>query len=881
MQRIFTFLMGLLCLSLSVSAQQDILDKQVSISYNQVKLGDILDDLQKKYDLKFTYANDQILLGKKVSLAAENKKISEILDELFSPLQIEYHLINHKIILKSKKDNIDEKAKNKNISGIVREKGSLESLPGATIYIPELKRGAVTNNYGFYSINMDPGEYTLEVSFVGYTKAIQPISSDESQKIDIELEPSAALQEVVINADKDDRITETTQMSSIDIPVSQIKNTPGFFGEKDVFKVLQLLPGVQKGTDLSSSVYVRGGNQDQNLIILDDAVVYNVNHFFGLFSVFNGDAIKSIQLIKGGFPARFGERLSSVLVLNMKDGNKEEIHGEVGIGLLSSRFTLEGPIRKNKSSFLIAGRRTYADILITPFAPKHTKAGYYFYDLNAKYHTEIDDKNRVYLSGYFGRDKMYLKNISLVDTKSETANDFGWGNATFTARWNHIFNNKIFSNTSLIYSHYGLGISQDDKDQDGFYRLRYTSSITDMGAKFDVDYALGTQHYFRVGARTVWHNFIPSAVVTEGSAANQNVSKKNPFNSFENNLFMEDDWHISEFLALNAGLRSSSFTAQGKTYINAEPRLSAKAMLAPDLALKTSYSRMNQYMHLLSNTGVGLPTDLWIPATKKISPQRADQFAIGLDQDFSEKKLTLSIEGYYKKMYHIIAYKPGASFLGKYNPGDEIDQEDFSTTEPISWEDNITIGNGRSYGAEFLLQKKSGKFSGWFGYTLAWVKFKFNELNDGKEFYPQQDHRHNVSLVGIYQASPKMKLSFSWTYSSGAPLNIPFSNYTIQTQGPVPSYGNNTEVTEYSQNGVFRTDPFHRLDIGAQFTKQKKHGERTWEIGVYNVYNHINPFIYYPNSKDFTISNDGATSINTLNKAGLPIVPSVSYSYKF
>ncbi|MGB4774350.1 MAG: TonB-dependent receptor, partial [Daejeonella sp.] len=787
MKKIVVFLVGLLCPFSIIYAQQDLLDRQASVNYNQVKLEDVLIDLQKRYDLKFTYANDQLFLERKVSLFAENQTISEILNKLFTPLQIEYHLINNNIILKPIKAISVKKPKTSSISGIVREKGSLESLPGASVYIPELKRGTITNNYGFYSINLSEEEYTLEVSFVGYKKFIQQISGLESQKIDIELEQVDALQEVVINANRsEEKITETTQMSSIDIPVHQVKGLPTLLGEKDVFKVLQLLPGVQKGTQVSTSFYVRGGNADQNLIILDDAIVYNANHLFGFFSVFNGDAIKSVQLIKGGFPARFGERLSSVLVLNMKDGNKEKIHGEAGIGLLSSRFTLEGPVKQGKSSFLVSGRRTYGDILVAPFLSKNTKAGYYFYDLNAKYHTEIDEKNRLYLSGYFGRDKLYTKNIN-KSTDSESKTSFGWGNATLTARWNHIFGKKIFSNTSLIFSQYRLGISQIDKNKDEFYRLSYSSAITDIGVKFDLDYTLGTQHYMRIGARSVLHNFIPTALVTKGSAEYQNSSRKNPVNSFENNIFVEDNWHIGENIALNAGVRASSFTTQRKTYLNAEPRFSAKAMLAPELALKAAYSRMNQYIHLLSNPGLGLPTDLWIPSTKKIVPQRSDQFTLGLARDISEKELTLSVEAYYKKMYHIVGYKPGASFLDEYEIGEEIAEEDFSTAEPITWEDNITAGNGKSYGAEFLLQRKNGKLSGWLGYTLSWTKFKFNELNNGEEFYPQQDRRHNLSLVSIYQVSPKIKLSISWVYSSGAPLDVPLATYRVKTEGPVAS----------------------------------------------------------------------------------------------
>ncbi len=872
MKKLFLILMGLLCLYFNGYTQEDPLGKQLSVSYNQTKLIDVLQDLEKKTGFKFSYSNDEVFLEKKISLSIEEKKLREILDKLFAPLQIEYHVINNKIILKPK--TAAEKEKTISISGIVREKGSLESLPGATIYIPELKRGAVTNNYGFYSINLSPGDYTLEVSFVGYSKSIQPISGNQSKKMDIELEPSAALEEVVVNATRREKITETAQMSSVDIPINQIKDAPALLGEKDVFKVIQLFPGVQKGTEGSSGFYVRGGTPDQNLIILDDAVVYNANHLFGFFSVFNGDAIKNVQLIKGGFPARFGERLSSVLVVNMKDGNKEKLHGEVGVGLISSRFTLEGPIKKGKSSFLISGRRTYADVLAQPFLAKNKKAGYYFYDLNAKYHTEIDEKNRLYLSGYFGRDKLYFTDANDDNTNTFKTN-LGWGNATLTARWNHIFNNKIFSNTSLIFSDYSLKMKLSDQTKTTNYSSIHNSSITDVGAKFDVDYTLGTQHFLRMGVRSVMHHFVPSALVTKGSSDYQNSSKSDRINSFENNLFIEDDWHINEKLALNAGLRASTYTTQGKTYMNAEPRISGKVMLVPELALKASYARMNQYTHLLSSTGIGLPTDLWIPSTKKISPQRSDQYALGLAKDLLDDKLTLSVEGYYKKMSHMVTYKDNATFL-------ELDNSDTegnaNNQKRLDWENSITSGNGKSYGVEMLLQRKTGRLSGWIGYTLSWAKFQFADLNQGKEFYPKQDRRHDLSLVGIYEVSPKIKLSFSWVYSSGAPIILPVSNYDFQKHDPSAIGISTQQIQEYSKKNDFRTEAYHRLDIAAQFIKKKKYGERTWEIGFYNTYNRINPF-YYDRS-----SNSGPNfgkQPQKLSKFGFPIIPSISYSYKF
>jgi outer membrane receptor protein involved in Fe transport len=398
------------------------------------------------------------------------------------------------------------------------------------------------------------------------------------------------------------------------------------------------------------------------------------------------------------------------------------------------------------------------------------------------------------------------------------------------------------------------------------YSSVHNSSITDIGAKFDADYALGSQHSLRMGVRSVIHSFLPSASVTKGSVDYQNTSSSNRINSLENNLYIEDDWRIGQSITLNAGVRASSFTTQKTTYFNAEPRLSGKVMLAPELALKASYSRMNQYTHLLSATGVGLPTDLWIPSTKNIRPQRSDQYALGLAKDFSEDKLTLSVEGYYKKMSHMVSYKEGATYLDLDYADNDISKNDNGR---LNWEDNITVGKGKSYGVEMLLQRKSGKLSGWIGYTLSWTKFQFDDINEGKEYYPKQDRRHDLSLVGIYEVSPKIKLSFSWVYSSRASMIIPVAVYDLNKHIPSETVPSTQNGVEYSPKGTFRAEAYHRLDIAAQFIKKKKYGERTWEIGFYNAYNHINPF-YYGESKN-----------NTLVKYGFPVIPSVSYSYKF
>ena len=795
------------------------------------------------------------------------------------------------------------------ISGYVREKGSQEHLIGVNVYIPSTYTGTATNTYGFYSLTLPAADsVTLVFSYVGYERIIRKVALNKSLELNITLATSTELQEVVVDAKRiEERVSESVQMSKIEIPISQIKKVPTFLGEKDVLRVLQLMPGVQKGSEGQTGIYVRGGGPDQNLIILDDAIVYNANHLFGFFSVFNGDALKSVELTKGGFPARFGGRLSSVIELNMKEGNKEKLHGEGGIGLISSRLTLEGPIKKDKSSFIISGRRTYADLLAKPFIAAsqkgqadQTTAGYYFYDLNAKVNYDFGRKDKLYLSGYFGLDKFG------VETTSPTAlNSSGmdWGNNTGTLRWNHLFGDKLFSNLSLIFSQYHFNISSQQNTTDATtnlattYNLKYDSGIRDLTAKYDLDFFPNPRHAIKVGFQTIFHRFTPSAVVIQDSDINLYENKIENIDVLESGVYAEDVWQPTPRLKMNIGLRASSYQTTGKSYLRPEPRIAAAFKVKDDLAFKASYALMNQYVHLLSNTGLGLPTDLWVPSTDKIAPQQSEQIAAGFAKDFDKKGLTFTIEGYYKNMSNLINYKEGASFLLVNNP---------TGANKVRWEDNITSGKGWSYGLEFLLQKKVGKFSGWAGYTLSWTYWQFDELNFGKTFFPKYDRRNDISLVGIYELSPKITLSAVWVYGTGNALTVPLSRYNAygnfntrvnngnNNGGPNggPNSGDNglasnasnllfgnNAVQEYGEKNSFRAEAYHRLDLGIQFHKKMKHHERTWEFSIYNAYNRSNPFFYQLNDKKDATT--GVTSTVFQRYSIFPIVPSFSYNFKF
>ncbi|CAN5243967.1 TonB-dependent receptor [soil metagenome] len=772
------------------------------------------------------------------------------------------------------------------VSGYVRETGSQEALIGVNVYLPGTTTGTTTNTYGFYSLTL-PAQDSLRLaySFVGYETVERTVFFRRNQIWNVSLTPGRSLSEVQVKAGTMvEKVSESAQMSSIDVPIAQIKKIPAFLGEKDVLKVLQLMPGVQKGSEGQTGIYVRGGGPDQNLIILDDAVVYNASHLFGFFSVFNGDAIKSVELIKGGFPARYGGRLSSVIDLNMKDGNREKLHGEGGIGLIASRLTLEGPLTKNKKgSFLVSGRRTYLDIVAAPIIDAQTQgqtqAGYYFYDLNAKANYDFSPKDKIYLSAYFGRDRFYAH-----DNVQNTETGLRWGNATGTLRWNHLFNQKLFSNTSLIFSDYKFQISADEKGSvDNLtYSLRYNSGIRDFSLKYDLDYYPTPTHSVRAGIQSTYHRFTPSAVVLQNASINQSIDNISNIDVIESGIYAEDTWRPSNRWRINGGLRVSYFQQKDAGYVRPEPRISGAFTLKPDLSIKASYAMMNQYVHLLSNTGIGLPTDLWVPSTDRVKPQQSQQVAVGIAKDFTDRGLTLTVEGYYKTMANIINYKEGASFLLINDP---------TAANSLRWEDNVTAGRGWSYGAEFLLQKKVGRFSGWAGYTLSWTQWQFAELNGGQPYYPRYDRRHDISLVGIYELNKRITLSATWVYGTGNALTIPIGRYDTYrasnalvyggTPGIVQNFFQNVRTSDDygTQKNSFRAEAYHRFDFGIQFHKQKKHHERTWEISFYNLYNRRNPFFYQLESVTATSKVPAHTAL--FRYSVFPIVPAVSYNFKF
>ncbi|MEZ0607624.1 carboxypeptidase-like regulatory domain-containing protein [Fibrella sp. WM1] len=781
------------------------------------------------------------------------------------------------------------------ISGYVREMGSHEALLGATVRVADKQLGTQSNTFGFYSITLPEADsVSLIFSLVGYQPQVRTVSLHEAQTFTVELMAGEQLREVVVSGEKQhERVSETAQMSQIDLPIAQIKKVPALLGEKDVLKVLQLMPGVQKGSEGQSGLYVRGGGPDQNLIVLDDAVVYNASHLFGFFSVFNGDALKSVELTKGGFPARYGGRLSSVIDLTMKDGSRDQLHGEIGVGAIAARATLEGPLfspkngKRAPASFIISARRTYLDVLAAPLIKRQTNgessAGYFFYDLNAKINYDLGPRDKIYVSGYFGRDK-----FNSANNVDKTGIGLGWGNATATLRWNHQFSQKLFANTSLIFSDYGFKINADQLvgDQSRFI-LDYTSGIRDYGFKHDLDYYPLPNHAMRFGVQVTDHQFTPSAIVLENQALASIKREVERIDVLEAGVYAEDTWQPGRHWRINGGLRLSSFRAKEVSYIQPEPRLSMAYSFGANWAAKASYSLMNQYVHLLSNTGVGLPTDLWVPTTDRVKPQQSQQWAVGLAKDVPKADLAITVEGYYKRMNNIINYKEGASFLLINDPG---------SAQQVRWEDNVTAGRGWSYGGEILLQKKEGRFSGWVGYTLSWTQWQFADLNNGQPFFPRYDRRHDISLVGIYDFTPNLTVSATWVYGTGQALTIPNSRYrsfglsnsfdyirdskdNIIGVKPRP-FQADLGVRDFGDSkNTFRAEPYHRLDVSVQLRRRRRQHQSVWEFSAYNAYNRQNPFFY--NIESVRAAPDKPSTSVLYKYSVFPIVPSINYTYKF
>ncbi|WP_439484139.1 TonB-dependent receptor [Cyclobacterium plantarum] len=759
------------------------------------------------------------------------------------------------------------------ISGTITEEGTGEHLIGANIYDKISQKGTVANQFGFYSYTTSSDSLDLFFSFVGFQTQHISIKAIKDTVINVDLMPDGNLQEVVVSASEMDQIQEVSRMSSINVPIKQIKELPALMGEVDVFKVLQLLPGVQSGTEGGSGLYVRGGGPDQNLILLDGVPVYNASHLFGFFSIFNADAINNVELIKGGFPSRYGGRLSSVIDVSMKEGNMQEFKGEGSVGLIASKVTVEGPIKKDQTSFIFSARRTYLDLLARPIIKAATSGnenvGYYFYDLNGKINHIVNDKNRLYLSVYSGDDKAYSKYKDFYVNNNERTDydeEFGlkWGNFITALRWNNVINSRLFSNHTFTHSRYKFDLFSNYEEkitgagvnETNFYSDRYFSGIRDWAVKSDFDYIPNPDHYFRFGTNVIFHKFSPGVYASKSTEAENDLRLgADELNSVEYALYAEDDINLSSRLKANLGLHYSGFLTEDQHYNSLQPRIAARYLVNSSTSLKASFVTMTQFIHLLTNAGLGLPTDLWVPATPNIGPQEAMQVALGGVRNFKGFEITL--EAYYKTMDGLIEYKDGATYLN-------LDED---------WQDKVAVGEGRSYGAEFLVQRKVGRISGWLGYTLSNTERRFDEVNFGEWFPYKYDRRHDVSFALTHEWKDNKDFSLAWVYGTGNAVSLPTQRY----EGlEISRYGgfSRPNVEYYESRNNFRNRDYHRLDLSFSWWKTKSWGERKWTLGIYNVYNRMNPFF-------MDLGSDNQGNRKVMQYSLFPVIPSFSYSFKF
>jgi len=768
------------------------------------------------------------------------------------------------------------------LSGYVKDASNGEELIGAALYFPQLATGVTTNLYGFYSISLPAGVYEISCSFVGYNTQTRTVELNESKTFNIELNSNnIQLTEFEVSSEREDHNIKSVEMSVEKLEIKTVKKIPQFMGEVDIIRTLQLLPGVSTVGEGAMGFNVRGGNIDQNLILLDEAPVFNSSHLFGFFSVFNADAVKDFKLYKGGIPAKYGGRLSSVLDVRQIEGNMKEFHGSAGIGLISSRLMVEAPIIKDKASFMIAGRRSYIDLFFPLFKDLEGNR-FYFYDLNAKVNYKVGDKDRLFLSGYFGDDVFVFGDAFKAR----------WGNGSGSLRWNHLFNDKLFANTTLIYSRYNYSLGVPT----GVQAFEWQSTIQNYNVKADFSYFLNPQNTIEFGVNALFYSFDPGSAkgTSEESIFNEvGVERKR---GFEPAIYLSNEQKFGDKFTVQYGIRYSMFVNYGpqtvyqykdgipdskenivdtlefgkneiiKTYSGLsgfEPRLAMNYTLNQRNSFKASYNRTRQYIHLISNTTAATPIDVWAPADTYIKPATVDQVAVGYFRNFYENTYQLSFEGFYKWYYDVLDYRDGAELL--INP---------------QLETQLLSGDGRAYGLEFMLKKAKGQFTGWVSYTLSRSERTVPGINNGESFATNWDKTHDISVVLSYDINPKWNFSANFAFMTGRPITYPDSRYEFDGI-IVPNYSN--------RNGA-RTPSYHRLDFSATYTKPKdksnkvffffkkpKDWQSTWVFSVYNVYARKNPYsVYFRQNAD----NPMQTEAVQLSIFGT-IIPSVTYNFKF
>jgi outer membrane receptor for ferrienterochelin and colicin len=885
-------LLFLLLISTAASAQDDPLQLRLDFSVENQSLESALYSLIDVSDVNISFSNS-ILPSKKISnLQFRNERLGVILSQLLSGTNIEIRSLENGIVLVPGKP--PEKRKF-TISGYLRDADSGEPLIGANIYEPGLNQGTSSNAYGFYSLTLQEGAVNILFSYLGYERESRQFRLDANKVLEVELTPSLTLQEIVVT----DRLPLATgpsgSISSGEFIPEDMEAMPALGGESDILRLSYTLPGVQTGADGIGGMAVRGGNIDQNLILLDGVPVYNSTHLLGIYSVFNSSAIRSAQLVKGGFPARYGGRVSSVLDVRTKEGNNRQYSGEADIGLTSGKVSLEGPIVKGKSSFFISGRRSFTDFFSRPISRYirsndniEGELGYYFYDLNAKLNYYLSSKDKFYLSFYTGGDNYEDESqfgVSIGDSTlvEDSRQLVSWGNTIAAFRWNHLFSNKLFLNTTATYSTFSYEsfdffrntIFVNFQPVESPYQLyQYASNNQDIALKMDFDFVPAPNHYIRFGAHATYHSFQPGAIAVDESFQLDSITldsinlliEKSALLSRELDFYFEDEWQVCSWMKTNFGARGSFLLVQGENRFYFQPRLLFSFLLREDLELSTAVGRTVQSLHLLTNSGIGLPRDLWVSATARIDPIDSWQTVLGLRYRLPGG-VEVSLEGYYKTLNNLITFREGS----------------LTNIDGTNWQNKVSVGRGWSYGLECLIEKKQGRLTGWLSYTLARSDRQFDDVNLGQEFPYKFDRRHNFNLLAAYALSKRWSISGGWTYSTGTATTLPRSTYEFNQLNIV--YSNLPPLFPYvlnlSDNGArndLRLPDYHRLDLSVRYKVQKKRWRHTFTAGVYNIYNRLNPLYYQLANRP---NDQGALEAQYLQVSLLPVLPSVRYRADF
>ncbi len=755
------------------------------------------------------------------------------------------------------------------VSGYVTDATNGEALVGTNIYEVNLGQGTTTNQYGFFSLTVPSDSALVRFSYQGYETLTEFFRSPLEELQRIEMQPTVVEYDslLVVEANEYEVLHRQVQMSSVKVSMEEVESLPALLGETDLLKVLQLMPGIQSGVEGSTGLYVRGGTPGQNLILLDGSTVYNVGHLFGFMSTFNTDAINSVEFVKGGFPARYGGRLAGVLDITMREGNRKKFEGRGAVGILASRITVEGPLKKGKSSFIVSARRTYLDAINWGFQKIRGSdylLGYHFYDVNAKWNLDVSRRDRIYMSFYAGRDKGYENDFGNDEYggSSRTKFTIGWSNATLTFRWNRAINPRMFANSMVLVSRFRSSILDVGRIENGnTYELgdRYINGLTDFSLKTDFEYFPHRNHHVQFGAMATRHLFIPSILrrreLDTQLRIDTTITIPVEVLSSEWSAFVEDEITFSRQIKSNVGLHFSGYHIEGKTYSSIQPRISTLLLLPREWALKLSFVQMKQYIQLLSNSGTdALPTDLWLPSTSRIPPQEAWQFAAGIARTLDAQALDISMEAYYKEINRVISYKEGSNFVGSN----------------LDWEETVTIGRGWAYGAEVYVRRTRGKTTGWISYTLSWSKRRFSDLNGGEDFPHRYDRRHDIS-VAVARDWGLKKFSLTWVYSSGPALTLPHSRY--RQDGEL--------IDVYGERNSYRAPSYHRLDLSLRTPRSGKRSEIIFSL--YNAYNRRNTFyVSRDNNRSVDPYRGYVNERQTIKRFSLfPIIPSVSYRFFF